>query len=81
MNRHVPFSHVGRGSVQWIDRGTARRSLQFRRPRRSDRSGAAGQLPVSPGQPITWDAANLRVTNAPDAKRLIDKEDRKGWAI
>ncbi len=33
------------------------------------------------GKPITWDAANLRVTNDRDAERLIHKEYRKGWAI
>jgi predicted dehydrogenase len=33
------------------------------------------------GKPIEWDAANLRVANAPEAERLIRPEYRKGWEI
>ncbi len=33
------------------------------------------------GETIHWDAANLKVTNSPEAQALISKEYRKGWAI
>jgi hypothetical protein len=32
-------------------------------------------------KPLTWDAKNLRVTNEPDAERLVRKEYRKGWEL
>ena len=30
---------------------------------------------------IEWDAANLRVTNAPDANALLKREYRPGWTL
>jgi len=33
------------------------------------------------GKKIEWDAANLRVTNAPEAERIIHRAYRKGWAL
>jgi predicted dehydrogenase len=30
---------------------------------------------------IEWDAANLRVTNSPEANRLVRTEYRKGWSL
>jgi predicted dehydrogenase len=30
---------------------------------------------------LKWDAANMRVTNVPDAQRFIDGSYRKGWAL
>ncbi|MDB5320766.1 MAG: gfo/Idh/MocA family oxidoreductase [Phycisphaerales bacterium] len=33
------------------------------------------------GKKLEWDAANLRVTNAPEAERLIRRAYRKGWAL
>jgi hypothetical protein len=33
------------------------------------------------GKKITWDAANLRVTNAPEAMQFVRREYRKGWTL
>jgi predicted dehydrogenase len=33
------------------------------------------------GKPLDWDAANLKVTNAPEAAALIHPEYRSGWEI
>lgn len=33
------------------------------------------------GKRITWDAANLKATNAPEADAYITKEYRKGWEV
>lgn len=33
------------------------------------------------GEPIEWDAANLKVTNSPKAQAFIHKDYRKGWTL
>lgn len=33
------------------------------------------------GKRITWDAANLKATNAPEAEAYVTKEYRKGWEV
>ena len=33
------------------------------------------------GAELEWDAANLRVTNAPEANALLRREYRPGWAL
>ncbi|MGN6135297.1 MAG: Gfo/Idh/MocA family protein [Aureliella sp.] len=40
-----------------------------------------GTVAYRVGKPIEWDAANLKVTNAPEANRLISKEYRSGWEV
>jgi len=30
---------------------------------------------------IQWDAANLKVTNLPEANRFIRREYRQGWTL
>ncbi len=36
---------------------------------------------IYPGQVLEWDAANLKVTNCPDAAQYIKRQYRKGWEI
>jgi predicted dehydrogenase len=33
------------------------------------------------GQPLEWDAKNMRVTNTPEADRFLRREYRKGWTL
>jgi predicted dehydrogenase len=33
------------------------------------------------GQKLTWDPANLKITNSPEANRYIHYEYRKGWSL
>jgi predicted dehydrogenase len=40
-----------------------------------------GTVAYRAGKAIEWDAANLRVTNSPEAQQLIRREYRKGWEI
>src|SRR5262249_48596763 len=40
-----------------------------------------GNVSYRPGQPLEWDAANLKVTNAPDAEKYLRREYRKGWSL
>jgi predicted dehydrogenase len=40
-----------------------------------------GTVAYRTGRRIEWDAANLKVTNAPEAQPLIHKEYRKGWTL
>jgi predicted dehydrogenase len=38
-----------------------------------------GTVAVRLGKQLTWDSANLRVTNAPEAEALIRRQYRAGW--
>jgi predicted dehydrogenase len=40
-----------------------------------------GTVAYRVGKELEWDAANLKVTNAPDADQYIKREYRKGWEI
>ena len=40
-----------------------------------------GTVAYRSGKKIEWDAANLKVTNSPEAQQLIHKEFRKGWVL
>ncbi|MBN1347219.1 MAG: Gfo/Idh/MocA family oxidoreductase [Phycisphaerae bacterium] len=40
-----------------------------------------GNVAYRAGKPIEWDAANLKITNEPDAMRFIKRPYRKGWTL
>ena len=40
-----------------------------------------GTVAYRSGETIEWDAANLKVTNAPGAQQFIHKEYRRGWTL
>jgi len=40
-----------------------------------------GNVALRAGQPIEWDAKQLRVTNVPEANRFVKKQYRQGWGI
>ncbi|MDB5356678.1 MAG: oxidoreductase domain protein [Phycisphaerales bacterium] len=40
-----------------------------------------GNIAMRVGQKLEWDAAAMKVTNLPEAQRLISKEYRKGWEL
>ncbi len=40
-----------------------------------------GTVSYRSGQPLIWDANNLKVTNSQAAQQLIHKEYRKGWVL
>ncbi len=33
------------------------------------------------GRRLLWDSANAKITNIPDANRLLTREYREGWAL
>jgi hypothetical protein len=33
------------------------------------------------GKRLLWDAANMKITNLPEAEKLLTREYRKGWEI
>ena len=40
-----------------------------------------GNVAYRVGKKINWDAKSLKVTNVPEAARLIRREYRKGWSL
>jgi predicted dehydrogenase len=40
-----------------------------------------GTVAYRSGKRIEWDAANLKVTNTPEAQQFVHKEYRKGWTL
>ena len=40
-----------------------------------------GTIAYRSGKRVEWDAANLKVTNSPEAQQLVHKEYRKGWTL
>jgi len=40
-----------------------------------------GNLAIRAGQPIKWDAKNMRVTNEEKLNDLVHDEYRKGWEL
>ncbi len=40
-----------------------------------------GTIAYKSGRRIEWDAANLKITNAPDVQHLVHKEYRRGWTL
>ncbi len=40
-----------------------------------------GNVAYRTGKKIEWDAAKMRVTNAPEAERFIRRDYRKGWSL
>jgi predicted dehydrogenase len=40
-----------------------------------------GMVALRAGQPIEYDGARGRITNAPDANQYLDREYRKGWEL
>ena len=38
-----------------------------------------GIIALRLGRPIEWDAANMKVKNAPEADHLINREHRSKW--
>lgn len=40
-----------------------------------------GNVAIRTGQKIEWDAANMRITNLPEANRLIHPPYREGWEM
>jgi predicted dehydrogenase len=40
-----------------------------------------GNVPIRSGKRIEWDAANLKIPNAPEAEQYLTREYRKGWEL
>lgn len=44
-------------------------------------SNHLGNVAFRVGRRIEWDSANLRITNCPEAERIVRREYRKGWSL
>jgi hypothetical protein len=40
-----------------------------------------GNLAIRAGEPVQWDAKELRSTNSEKANRYVRREYRKGWKL
>ena len=40
-----------------------------------------GLVALRTGKKIEWDAKKMRVTNLPEANKLVRREYRKGWVL
>ncbi len=40
-----------------------------------------GNISIMSGQAIEWDSKNLKITNSPDANRLVRRKYRRGWTL
>jgi hypothetical protein len=40
-----------------------------------------GNVAMRAGQEIQWDAANVKVTNIPEANQYLQREYRQGWYL
>ena len=61
-------------------RGTPR-ECEFRVLWSPDRACLLGNVAKRVDGPIAWDAANLKVTNLPEANRYVRTEYRVGWEL
>ncbi|MEN8158058.1 MAG: Gfo/Idh/MocA family oxidoreductase [Bacteroidota bacterium] len=69
---------------QWIDacRGDAKTSAPFDLSGKLTESMLLGVVANRfPGQKLNWDGANMKVTNLPEANKLLKRDYRKGWEI
>jgi len=67
----------------WLDacKGGTKPSSNFEYGAGLTEVGLLGLLAMRVQKKIYWDAANMKVTNAPEAERFIKESYRKGWEI
>jgi hypothetical protein len=68
---------------EWIDacRGQATTLSPFEYAAVLTEALLLGNVALRTGQPVEWDAAQMRVTNNSAAEPFVKPELRKGWAI
>jgi hypothetical protein len=70
--------------LQYVEavRGNGRTSAPFDYAGPLTESVLLGTLSTRfPNQTLTWDSANLRITDNEAASRLIRREPRRGWEV
>ena len=40
-----------------------------------------GNVAIRAGKNLTWDGANMKVTNVPEANEYLHREYRQGWSL
>ena len=40
-----------------------------------------GTVSVRAGKPLEWDAASMKIKNAPEVEKMLDYEHREGWKV
>jgi predicted dehydrogenase len=68
---------------EWLDacRGEGKTQSPFEYAAVLSESLLLGNVALRTGQPVEWDAAQMRVTNNSAAERFVRPEFRKGWTI
>jgi hypothetical protein len=56
-------------------------NIALRIDQRSASSGRGGARRPGPMPKLTWDGANMKVTNLPEANDYLHREYRKGWTL
>lgn len=83
-NYSIPKVDHGNHFGEWVDaclgNGTASANFDYSGP--LTEAVLLGTVAVRlPGKTLEWDAANLKVTNVPEANELLRRPYREGWAV
>ena len=74
---------MGGHEMNWIRaiRGEEKISSPFEEAVPLTETMLLGMVALRAEQPIHYDGASGRITNAPEANRFLDREYRKGWEL
>jgi predicted dehydrogenase len=67
--------------VEAIQKGSGKTTCNFDYAGALTEAVLLGTVAYRSGKRVEWDAANLKVTSAPEAQQFIHKEYRKGWTL
>ena len=67
--------------VEAIQTGSGKTTCNFDYAGALTEAVLLGTVAYRSGKRIEWDAANLKVTNSPEAQQFLHKEYRKGWTL
>ncbi|AMY07137.1 Glycosyl hydrolase family 109 protein 1 precursor [Luteitalea pratensis] len=77
--KRIPTSH----EMNWIDtiRGRQEASSPFSYAARLTEVMVLGVVALNAGKKIQYDAANLKIVNAPEAEQYLHRQWRQGWSL
>jgi predicted dehydrogenase len=77
--KRIPTSH----EMNWIDaiRGRQEASSPFSYAAKLTEVMLLGVVALNAGKKIQYDAANLKITNAPEAEQYLHRQWRQGWSL
>ena len=74
---------VGSHEMNWVDaiRGTQKTTSPFEYSAKLTEIMLLGVAALNAGKKITYDGANMKVTNVPDSDALLKRRYREGWQL